>query len=119
MSFTLVLLHAPGLRTIAQAEAFIDRPSADSDDHLARFEAFRDDILRVYPDNSDVDDDEVDNAWPEGWSHCLGRQATLAFAVDTDHVDDNLMRHLGHAAARAGLHLLDQQEGRLYRSDAT
>lgn len=119
MSFTLVLLHAPGLRTIAQAEVFIDNPSADSDDHKARFDAFRDDILRVYPDNSDVDDDEVDNAWPEGWSQPLGRKATLAFSVDTDHVDDNLMRHLGHAAARADLHLLDRQEGRLYRSDAT
>jgi hypothetical protein len=119
VSFTLVVFHAPGVRTIAQAEAFIGSRPAASDDHTVRFEAFRDDILRVYPDNSDADVDDVDNAWPEGWSHPLGREAALAFAVDTDHVDDNLMRHLGHAAARAGLHLLDRQEGRLYRSDAT
>lgn len=119
MSFTLQLFHAPGVRTIAQAEAFFSSGPPASEADRARFNAFRDDILRVYPDNSDADPDEVDNAWPEGWAHDLGGDAVLVFAVATDYVDDNLMCHLGHAAARAGLHLLDPQEGRLYRSDAT
>ncbi|HEY4370363.1 MAG TPA: hypothetical protein VGN52_00345 [Burkholderiales bacterium] len=119
MSFTLQIFHAPAVRTIAQALAFFDNPPPAAAANRARFNAFRDDILRVYPDNSEADDDEVDNAWPEGWSHDLGEDAVLVFMVATDYVDENLMRHLAHAAARAGLHLMDEQSACLYRTDGT
>ena len=119
MSFILQLFHAPQVRTIAQADAFIDSHQPPAEANRARFIAFRDDILRTYPDNSDADDDdeEADNVWPEGWSDELDGDPVLVFAVDTDSVDENLLWHIAHAAARAGLHLLDPQNGCLYRAD--
>ena len=120
MSFILQLFHAPQVRTVAKAVAFIDAGPPPSAQNRARFEAFRDDILRTYPDEAGGNPgDGIGAVWPEGWAHALTEEAVLVIAVATDRVNANFMRHVGHAAARAGLHVLDPQGGRLYRADAT
>lgn len=119
MSFVLQFFPAPEVRTIAQADAFFARKLPSEEANRARFTAFREDILRTFPDNSEEDTNEVDNVWPEGWADKLDGDAVLVVQVATDFVDENLMRHIGHAAARAGLHLLNPQDGCLCRADGT
>ena len=120
MSFVLQLLHAPGVRTLADAVAAADaaagRP-ASAEDRL-RFERFRQRVTRSYPDLSDIDEDGDDprNVWAEGLGGAVDR-AVWVLAPKTSAVDEVLMGHVALAAAAADLLVLDGQNAHLYRPD--
>lgn len=120
MSFVLQLLHAPGVRTLADAVAAADaaagRP-ASAEDRL-RFERFRQRVTRSYPDLSDIDEDGDDprNVWAEGLGGAVGT-AVWVLAPKTSAVDEVLMGHVALAAAAADLLVLDAQNAHLYRPD--
>lgn len=120
MSFVLQILHAPGVRTVAEAVAAADaaagRPA--SAEEKLRFERFRQRVTRSYPDLSDVDEDGDDprNVWAEGLGGPID-DAVWVLAPKTGAVDEVLMGHIALAAAAAELLVLDGQNAHLYRPD--
>lgn len=120
MSFVLQLLHAPGVRTLAEAVAAADAAAgrkASAEEKL-RFERFRQRVTRNYPDLSDVDEDGDDprNVWAEGLGGPIDH-AVWVLAPKTGAVDEVLMGHIALAAAAADLLVLDEQNAHLYRPD--
>ena len=109
MSFILQLFHGPAVKTLPEAVAHTDRDAPASPDDQKRFAAFVAEVTRAYPNS-----DDEDSAWPEGLTPDGHEWATYNFAVNLDHLDENLMAHIGRAAANAGLKILDPQNGLLY-----
>ncbi len=119
MSFLLDFFHAQDIFTIDEAVAFINNPPKATKADFARFRQFISDITAIYPDYSGQGSDSQENIWPEGLNNEFSDDDDTVYvvALRTDLIDANLMSHIGNAAARAQLHILDQQNGLLYRID--
>ena len=114
MSFILQIFRGPAVKTVQEAVAHIDSNPPASWGEQKRFAEFVDEVTRTYPNPGDDDDD---SAWPEGLAAEGHVDAVYNFAVNLDWLDENLMAHVGHAAAKAGLKVLDPQNGLLYPVD--
>lgn len=112
MSFILQVFHAPEARTVEQADAAMDALEGASFGDRARFSRFITALTAIYPNS-----DDEDAAFPEGLTTDYLDDAVFVFAVNLDRLDENLMAHVATCAGAEGLHVLDPQNGLLYRSD--
>lgn len=112
MSFILQVFHAPQARTIEEADAAMDALGDASFGDRARFTRFIEALTAIYPNS-----DDEDAAFPEGLTADHLDDAVYVFAVNLDRLDENLMAHVAACAGAQSLHVLDPQNGLLYRSD--
>jgi hypothetical protein len=119
MSFILQLFHAPKVKTLGEAEAFVRSPRNGTFEDHERFESFVKAITAVYPDLSDEDEDGDDdrNVWGSGISAGTIGKAVLVISLKTELVELELMMKLADVAAKSGLHVLDPQNALLFRDD--
>src|SRR5688572_4396752 len=111
MSFILQVFHAPRALTVQEADAAMDALDGASFGDRARFTRFVTALTAVYPNS-----DDEDAAFPEGLTTDPLDDAVYVFAVNLDRLDENLMAHVATCASDEGLHVLDPQNGLLYRS---
>lgn len=112
MSFILQVFHAPQARTIEEADTAMGALGDASFGDRARFTRFIEALTAIYPNS-----DDEDAAFPEGLTADHLDDAVYVFAVNLDRLDENLMAHVATCASAEGLHVLDPQNGLLYRSD--
>jgi hypothetical protein len=101
MRFILQLFYAPAIRTVSEAQALTARRREATASQLARFRAFTDAVEQAGTTALDVD---------------AAEDAVLVVTL-SQPVDRALLSQIARSAASAGLHLLDPQNGRLYRAD--
>jgi hypothetical protein len=114
VSFILQVFHAPDVRTIEDASAAIDALGAASRADRLRLIRFILELTAHYPNHPD---DREKTAWPEGLDPGRLDDAVFVFAVNLDWLEENLMAHVAKCAAAQALHVLDPQNGLLYRAD--
>lgn len=121
MSFVLHLLFAESpLESIAEAAGIVhEQWSVPPKGHLfGRFRSWQGGMVEACPDLSgeDPDGDRPDNAWPEGLPARF-EQSVYTFRPNVGLLDAGLMGLIAEGAALCGLHVLDPQNGLLYRPD--
>jgi hypothetical protein len=115
MSFTLTFFHAPEVATVDAAAHWIEQAPAELPEPSPRFAAFVADVSEYFPDLSrDEDDAGERNLWPEGLDGISPRAAFANVLINLDMLDPGVMTVIAQAAARAGLSVLDEQNGLLY-----
>ena len=115
MSFTLTFFHAPDVATPDAAARWLEQAPAQLAEPSPRFAAFVAEVSQYYPDLSDDDDDGSErNLWPEGLTDGAARASSVNVAVNLDMLDPGVMTVVAQSAARAGLSVLDEQNGLLY-----
>lgn len=115
MSFTLTFFHAPDVATPDAAARWLEQAPAQLPEPSARFADFVAVVTQFYPDLSDDDDDTNGrNLWPEGLTGGAARASSVNVAVNLDMLDPGVMTVVAQSAARAGLSVLDEQNGLLY-----
>jgi hypothetical protein len=113
MSFILQAFHAPQARTVHEADAAMDALGEPTPEDRLRFIRFVSELTERFP--NDLDDEDA--PFPEGLTPEHLDDAVYVFAVNLDRLDENLMAHVAECASGAGLHVLDPQNGLLYRAD--
>jgi len=111
MSYILQLFAADDIATTADAAALLNRSAALRPPEPGAFGRFRAELESAWPGAG------RDPALPEGLESPRDGDPVWGLAVRSSKVDDNLLRHIGRAAARAGLHVFDPQAGILLRCD--
>jgi hypothetical protein len=115
MSFTLTFFHAPDVATPDAAARWLEQAPAQLPEPSTRFADFVAEVTQFYPDLSDDDDDTNGrNLWPEGLTGGAARASSVNVAVNLDMLDPGVMTVVAQSAARAGLSVLDEQNGLLY-----
>lgn len=115
MSFTLTFFHAPEIGTVDEAARWMERAPRELPEPSTRYAAFVAEVSKFFPDLSDEEDDAGDrNLWPEGLQGIAVRDPFVNVAVNLDMLDTGVMSVIAASAARAGLSILDEQNGLLY-----
>lgn len=121
MSFILHLLYnETPLTSVAAATTIVHEQWREPPKgHLfGRFRSWQGGMVEACPDLSedDLDGDRSDNAWPEGLPARFDG-SVYTFHPNVDLLDQGLMGLIAEGAALNGLHVLDPQNGLLYRPD--
>lgn len=121
MSFILHLLYSETpLTSVAAAATLVhEKWNEPPQGHLfGRFRSWQGGMVEACPDLSqdDLDGDRADNAWPEGLPARFDG-SVYTFHPNVDLLDQGLMGLIAEGAALNGLHVLDPQNGLLYRPD--
>jgi len=111
MSYVLQIFASDEVRSVGQAAELVDGRAAPLKPAPEAFARFRAELESGWPGACD------DPALPEGLDPPVDREAVWALAVDSSRAGENLWRHVGRAASRADLNVLDPQAGVLLRRD--
>jgi len=115
MSFVLRFFHAPHATTVRDAIAWADGPHPAPRGRNPHFARFLESISEFYPDLSGDDEDgESRNLWPEGLESDEGDGDVVNILINTDMLDEGVMSVIAQHAAKAGLQVLDEQNGLLF-----
>jgi len=115
MSFTLTFFHAPAVDTPDAAARWLEQVPEHLDEPSPRFAEFVAEVTQYFPDPSNDEDDVGDrNLWPEGLPDGAPRASRINVAVNLDMLDPGVMTVVAQSAAKAGLSVLDDQNGLLY-----
>jgi len=111
MSYILLIFAADNVATVTEAAELAHGRVAPQPPAPGLFGRFRLELESAWPSAAS------DPALPEGLEPPGDGEAVWALAVDASRAGENLWSHVGHAAARAGLQVLDPQAGVLLRRD--
>ena len=119
MAFTLHLIDASEVTSVAAAETFISDQDGESSELNPKLSRFVDDITGTYPDLShdDVDGDDERNIWEESITEKETFGRVFEIAIKEDSIDETIVAAIGHAALTCGLQLFDAERRVLYRAD--
>ena len=118
MSFALTFFHAPEVATVDGAARWLEQAPRELSEPSTRYAAFVTEVSKFFPDLSDEEDDTGErNLWPEGLNGIPVRDPFVNLAVNLDMLDPGVMSVIAASAARAGLSILDDQNGLLYTPD--
>jgi hypothetical protein len=124
MSFILQILYAPEAKTPQEAWAAVADLAVSSeqvDDNVRRMTRFAQSVLRYYP-NIENDKDGKRAFFPEGINvESVASEARERFywnlLVGAKGQSVKVFSNLSNLAAQEGLHILDDQNGMLWRAD--
>lgn len=121
MAFILHLIDASEVTSVKAADQFLSEQERKSSERNPKFDAFVNDITKIYPDLSedDLDGDDEHNVWEEGIADRTMTGRVIAIALKEDVTDEQLVTAIANAAVNSGLQLFDSEGLVLYREDGT
>jgi hypothetical protein len=116
MAYILHLIDAPEVSDAQEAEAFISRQYDEPASSNEKFSAFVRDIVEIYPDLSeeDEDGDSDENLWEEGLDSEASYGRVKELVVSVELTDEAVLAALVSAAVKNGLKLYDSEGEVLY-----
>lgn len=118
MSYVLHLWADIPAASVAAADQLVGELGRLAAPENPRFLAFARALTAMYPDFDELEargDDPESSVWTDSPFDGRSQHAAYAFGVVSDHVSEELLMSIAHAAADQGLWLFDPQAGRLYR----
>ena len=123
MTFRLHFIADPAVGTIEEADRAVFRASSEHTTQPGATDQYRlfcREITHYYPDWSgdDADGQNPHNIWPEGLAAPSHDPSAFGIHIKPESVNDNLLATIAAVARKAGLQVLDCQNGHFYRLDA-
>lgn len=111
MAHVLHLLDAAHIQGPAEAEKFISEQHALPAKESQKFDAFVQQVLQIYPDLSeeDEDGDNDENIWEEGIDGLASYGCVKELVLKVEVTDEAVVGALVNAAAKNGLKLYDAE----------
>jgi hypothetical protein len=116
VAYILHLIDAPDVADSDAAEQFISEQQELPPASNSKFVAFVSDIVQIYPDLSeeDEDGDNADNLWEEGIDDEASYGKVKELVVKVDLTDEAVVAALVRTAVKNGLKLYDSEGQVIY-----